>query len=198
MGVYNTVNGLKAKQNMVDTKDVLNEINSNIQNQAENQVLWQRKLEDKLDLISKSKNITQSQVESINNVGDGLKEDLSVYQQQANRLKDSGVIDKLSPEELVKLLNEFKEKGDNLAKSGEKVSNELSKILDEITKGSGSGTNYLSDVSDFLSSLTLEQTVVIVNVTGSIAIIISLISLFTIFYGNILIDKLNIYKKYPR
>lgn len=38
MAVYNTVNGLKAKQNMVNSQDLLNEINTNIKNQSANQV----------------------------------------------------------------------------------------------------------------------------------------------------------------
>lgn len=137
-------------------------------------------------------------MDAVNNVGEGLKGDLSVYQQLANRFKDSENIEQLAPEELVKLLKEFKEKGDKLANSGENLSNELSKILDEINKGSGSGTKYLSDVSDFLSSLTFEQTVAIVNITGCLAIIISLISLFSIFYGNILIDRFQLEKSYPK
>ena len=198
MAVYNTVNGLKAKQNMVNSQDLLNEINTNIKNQSANQVFWQSKVEEKLDLISKSKHINQSQMDAVNNVGEGLKGDLSVYQQLANRFKDSENIEQLAPEELVKLLKEFKEKGDKLANSGENLSNELSKILDEINKGSGSGTKYLSDVSDFLSSLTFEQTVAIVNITGCLAIIISLISLFSIFYGNILIDRFQLEKSYPK
>ena len=49
-----------------------------------------------------------------------------------------------------------------------------------------------------MSNLTLEQTVIIVNITNCICIIISLISLFTIFYGNILIDKLKLDTRFPR
>lgn len=75
----------------------------------------------------------------------------------------------------------------------------MNKVLEEINKSSGkSGNKYISDLSDFLSSLTFEQTVAIVNISGCIAIIISLISLIIIFYGNILIDSLQLEKRYPR
>jgi hypothetical protein len=132
----------------------------------------------------------------INKTNDGLKGDVNVYQNFADRFNGQGFIDKLTPEELVKILNEFKEKGDNLASSGEKVANELSKLLDDINKGSFG--NYISDISDFLSSLTFEQNVAIVNITGCIVIIVSLISLFGVFYGNILIDKLNLENSFPK
>ena len=46
----------------------------------------------------------------INKTNDGLKVDVSVYQKFADRFNGQGFIDKLTPDELVKLLNEFKEK----------------------------------------------------------------------------------------
>ena len=196
MSVYNTVNGVMSKKNMGNNQDVLKDLNINIKEQSVRHEMWQRQIEDKLDQISSSSNITQSHVDMINKTNDGLKGDVSVYQNFADRFNGQGFIDKLTPEELVKLLNEFKEKGDNLASSGEKVANELSKLLDDINKGSFG--NYISDISDFLSSLTFEQNVAIVNVTGCIVIIISLISLFGVFYGNILIDKLHLENKFPK
>jgi 5'-3' exonuclease len=196
MGVYNTINVVLNRKNMGNNQDILNDINKNIKEKSTGQVDWQRKIEDRLDLINSNSNISQSHVDMISKTKDSLKEDVSVYQSFADRFKDYGFIEKLTPDELVKLLNEFKNKGENLASSGEKVANELSKILDDINK-SNCG-KYISDISDFLSSLTFEQNVAIVNVTGCIVIIFSLISLFGVFYGNILMDKLHLEKSYPK
>ena len=137
-------------------------------------------------------------MDMINKANEEFKGDLDVYKELGNRFYDPDALEKLTSEELVKLVKEFKEKGDILANSGQKFGNELSKILEEINKGSGNTSKYLSDISEFLSSLTFDQCVAIVNVTGCIVIIISLISLFIIFYGNILIDRLQLEIKYPK
>ena len=50
----------------------------------------------------------------------------------------------------------------------------------------------------FLSSLTFEQTVAIVNISGCIQIIISILSLMIVFYGNILIEHFKLEEKYPK
>ena len=115
---------------------------------------------------------------------------------------------KISAEALEKKMVEYQDLYRNCKDKHENVVDKLNEIVD-IVKGKGSGgsnssnlTNLIENITDkisaFLSNLTLEQTVIVVNVTGSIAIMISLISLFIIFYGNILIDKLNIDKKYPK
>lgn len=106
MSVYNTVNGVMSRKNMGNNQDVL----KNIKEQSVRHEMWQRQIEDKLDQISSSSNITQSHVDMINKTNDGLKVDVSVYQKFADRFNGQGFIDKLTPDELVKLLNEFKEK----------------------------------------------------------------------------------------
>jgi hypothetical protein len=74
---------------------------------------------------------------------------------------------------------------------------ELKKVIENI--GNSSGNNYnTEDISNFLSTLTFEQTVAVLHIFGFTVIIISLISLFTIFYGNILIDYFKLEQKLPR
>nr|AYE93284.1 hypothetical protein C0988_000030 [Termitomyces sp.] len=76
----------------------------------------------------------------------------------------------------------------------------LSKILDNIDKGSGNSSHWQSvqDLTNFINYWNFEQTVAMVNISGCIAIIISLLSLFVVFYGNILIKYFHLEECFPR
>ena len=73
-------------------------------------------------------------------------------------------------------------------------------IIKEIEKSGGNSKNNftIEEISNYLSTLSFEQTVAIFHIFGYIIIIISLISLFTVFYGNKLIDYYQLEQKFPK
>lgn len=198
MGVYNTISGIKGRYNSKEQQDILNSMAKDFKENSLQQELWQKSVSDKLDLI-KNNNISNDQLDKIEKASNVLNNDITEYKNISNRFSEDVSVDNLSYDETIKNLELIKAKADSIAQgSGKNTLDILNKVLDEINKGSGSGSKYISEVSEFLSSLTFEQTVAIVHITGCIAIIISLISLIIIFYGNILIDRIQLEKRFPR
>src|ERR1700727_2435123 len=75
--------------------------------------------------------------------------------------------------------------------------------IQELAKSkSNSSSNYISDIFDsfqkFFDSLNFEQTLAITHISGSILIIISLLSIITILCGDYLVKYFNLEKKYPK
>ena len=122
-------------------------------------------------------------------------------------------------DQIKNFLNDFDEVLKKAFSECGKSLNTLQDIVDKIsTTGSGGNkTNYIMDntsnlssylsdksnytvkeISNYLSTLTFEQTVAILHIFGCIVIIISLISLFIVFYGNKLIDNLNLENRFPK
>lgn len=83
---------------------------------------------------------------------------------------------------------------------GIKITN--SKILEALDDLRRNFTNPLGDlINDFqnwLNVITYEQNIAIINILGIILIMLSLISIIFIFYGNILLDYLKLEERYPR
>jgi len=96
--------------------------------------------------------------------------------------------------------NEYNDLIIESSKRCQNTSSTLLEILNKISKsGGGNNSNYtIDEISNFLSYLTFEQTVAIVHIFGFIVIIISLISLFTVFYGNKLIDYFQLENRLPK
>jgi len=75
--------------------------------------------------------------------------------------------------------------------------------IQELAKSkSNSSSNYISDIFDsfqkFFDSLNFEQTLAITHISGSILIIISLLSIITILCGDYLVKYFNLENKYPK
>jgi hypothetical protein len=72
-----------------------------------------------------------------------------------------------------------------------------------LSKSGGSGNSttssfFMNNYNDYLSSLTFEQSFAIVHILGAVVIFISLISLFSVVYGNMLIDYFQLEKRWPK
>lgn len=134
---------------------------------------------------------------SLEQATQSLTKKIEGYETLSKNIKDSEI---LNPNELVKAIESFKTTGKTIEEGQQSIISKLDKILEEISRGGGSGSQsqYTQDISNFLNSLSFEQTVAIVHITGCVAILISLLSLFLIFYGNILIDVLQLEKRFPR
>ena len=102
-----------------------------------------------------------------------------------------------SPEIIKDKFNDFSNLLQETIKTCSVGKAELMEILDKINKSSGNKYT-IDEISNFLSTLTFEQTVAITHIFGFIVIILSLISLFSVFYGNLLIDYFKLEEKLPR
>ena len=79
----------------------------------------------------------------------------------------------------------------------------LQRIIDEVSSnGISESSSFLGDlfyfIKDFMSSLTIEQLLPIINLLGLIVITSFLISIAVNFYGDYLIKYFKIEEKYPR
>jgi hypothetical protein len=85
---------------------------------------------------------------------------------------------------------------------------EILKIIEEFKKGKGSrGNNFLDpdfipklfDIfNHYLSTLNYEQNIAFINLSGIFTIMVTLISIIFIFYGNIILNYLNLETSYPK
>ena len=137
MGVYYNLNSIKNKENMGNFNEEFKEISSTLKAQTTNQEIGFRTINSKFELLKQQPNINQAQTEAIEKVAKGLESDVNVYKNLCNRFMEQSSIDKLNPEDIVKLLKEVQAEGDSLAKASSKATNELSNILDQIKKGGG-------------------------------------------------------------
>jgi hypothetical protein len=92
-------------------------------------------------------------------------------------------------------LDVIKEQNKNLLENIQEIANSKS-------DGSSTSSNYISNYFDsfqkFFDSLNFEQTLAITHISGSVFILISLISIAMILYGDFIIKYFNIEKKYPK
>ena len=202
MAIYNTISGLDARKKTAKTEKLMSDINKDV-NQGQIEIQSKlNQLDAKLDKISSGNEVIKEEMflpagskTSIDNATTELKVFSDKLQQDVDKLNADSI------EEKLKVYHTLYKKCSNDCNT---ALDKFKDILDKIDGGGSGGgysnnfTSFKDDISNFLSNLTLEQTVIIVNITGCICIIISLISLFTIFYGNILIDKLNLDTRFPR
>ena len=58
--------------------------------------------------------------------------------------------------------------------------------------------NLINDFNSYLSNLTLIEICLVINITSSILILTCLITIIFAFYGNFIISKFSLGKKYPK
>lgn len=78
---------------------------------------------------------------------------------------------------------------------GEEIINEMRRNGNNFTD---SIYKYIDNFNHYMASLNYEQNIAIINLFGIFVIIVSLISIVFIFYGNIILDYLNLELKYPK
>ena len=117
--------------------------------------------------------------EEINNLNHQIESKLSLAQDNINAIKSNFT---LTQTELLKIIEDFKRDGGGGNKFIE--SDLLNKILDNF--------------NHYLSTLNLEQSLAITNLFGIFIILVTLISIIFIFYGNIILNYFNLEDRYPK
>jgi hypothetical protein len=83
-----------------------------------------------------------------------------------------------------------------IADSFKKIHQELEQINPKLT--SDDILDYINNFNNYLSSLSVTELCLLMNILISILIFTCLISIISAFYGNFLIEKFNLEKKYPK
>lgn len=80
-----------------------------------------------------------------------------------------------------------------------------SHILEVIEQFRRSGSNfmdpfykYIEDFNNWFNGLDYVHSIAMINIFGTFTIIVSVFSVIAIFYGNILLDRLNLEQRYPK
>lgn len=89
----------------------------------------------------------------------------------------------------------------------QKSNNELNSILNSIenyinSKNNNNFTdsfmNLIHDLNNIIQSMSVEQNLAFITISGSFFILLTMFSIISIFYGDYLIIKLNLENKFPR
>lgn len=112
---------------------------------------------------------------------------------------NSDSIEPIKETELKDLIINYTEE---LSKGFNKENNSLTNIIEIIKKSINSGSNsnftIIDDYKEYLSTLSLEQTGALANISCAIVIFFCLITLISIFFSDILLKYFNLENKYPK
>ena len=94
----------------------------------------------------------------------------------------------------------------NVIKSNANITQtEILKIIEDLKRSGGNNfidpdifNKFIDNLNSYLSTLDLEQIVAFTNIIGIFTILITLISIIFIFYGNLLLDYFNLEDRYPK
>jgi Rad3-related DNA helicase len=129
---------------------------------------------------------------------DLAKQDSKIIGKLLERLNDPSITEA----EKNFILNSLNEQSSNKLKSLDNANDILNNILDIISSNKNNYLNNFNEIinrfQNYLSSLTLEQLVPLVNIFGLTVITSCLISIAIIFYGDYFIKYFNIENKYPK
>nr|YP_010879606.1 hypothetical protein QU374_mgp05 [Heterobasidion annosum]WHL55376.1 hypothetical protein [Heterobasidion annosum] len=181
MGVHSTINGVQAKE----LQEQLNKANNR------NELLHAKisDLQDKsIQSLSENSQIRAS-LDEVNKTFTEVNETVNTINNTSNSEVQSSIIG---------------DKMDELVSNVSKGRDIVEKLIDLINKGSGDGSsssNFLdsfSELSSVISSLNIEQSLALVHISGSIAIFLSLLTIISVFYGNIIISYLKLETRFPK
>jgi hypothetical protein len=188
MGVFNTINSVKAKDlnNKLEAikadKKLLYEKIANL-----NEEVLKSKFDNKI--IKNNLESAQESMKELNNIFEQVKETSVVDQSKFVSEHFNSINEKLNKgnEGICKILDCL----NNIDKKSFIPTNNLSDNLKDIV-------NYLHEVNNYMGSLTFEQNVSLVNISGCIIIGISMFSIVIILLGNKAIDILKLDQHFPK
>lgn len=203
MASFNIVSGVKAKAKMIEIEqdkedmitDQLNKLNSIATN-----------VEEVYTKIS-DLNLTDSLVSLVNSANEEAKIcNVKLRSAKEALVKLNNDVNNGSSKEVIKeSVIDSNYKFSEALKSCQDINSTLNDILIKSDCSVGNSTtsftftsDYFKNFNDYFSTLTFEQSFAIVHILGSVVIFISLTSLISVVYGNMLIDYFKMEKKYPK
>ena len=192
-GVFSLVRNMK---NQEEINKKLDKIESLIQET--------RVLRDSLDNVITSTPEKDNAIpqETFNNLVESSK-DISEKITELHKIESS-----INPENpTTEQMSIFDSISENLNKGLVHINDQYSNIIDFITKSSGGKggfanmlleLNPIETINNFYSSLSMLETLAVVHLSSSVLILLSLTSIISIFYGEVIIKKLRLEEKFPK
>jgi hypothetical protein len=173
----------------------------NIANSEHNRLVYEIQQKDnmiisKIEIQEKIANLSVNAKDCFDNAAHHSR----MITELAKRLKDPNITDK----EREFVVNTIQYNSENQIDSIEKGNKVLQKILDTLNSNNSENhffsqfNDIIESYKDFLSTITLEQHVPLINFLGLIIILFSLISIGGVIFSDYLIKHFNIENKYPK
>ena len=192
MGVFNTLRGNKVQylqEKIIKQESKYEELNHKYTSLLENNI---DKLERQKDILEESQ-LLQKDVELL---GSKLRKSKEMESDLRNSIledNNESIINERIPE-VIKTSEEINE-------IYESVNNKLDLFLNKINtflNNSDNKSQYLDSLQNFFDSLNYQQNLAIVHISGSLFILITLINIISIFYGEKLIIFFDLENKFPK
>lgn len=192
-----TVLGYQAFYDRLASKSKTLEVNNTI-----------KEINNKIDLLQESinKSNDKSDIISINKeivcLKDSLKELIVINNKYSKLLNENATNINSDPnslfepykEEFSKAFDKAKDIADKIEKSSNMSENNINKF-----NSSGNNLeNLINEFNDYLSNLSLTEICLVINIFSYIFILTCIITIIFSVYGNIIINKLSLEKKYPK
>jgi hypothetical protein len=147
------------------------------------------------------KNTTQKffQVIALTSFSLGLYNTLNTY--KVKQIREELNKERIKNNEIQSCLNKNNEQLESIKEQNNTILENIKELIDSSTKDGSSNlisSNYLDSLQHFFDSLSFEQTLAITNISGSIAILFSLFTITTIFYGEYFISYFKLEDKFPK
>nr|YP_010029638.1 hypothetical protein J2C28_mgp18 [Beauveria lii]QOU11079.1 hypothetical protein [Beauveria lii] len=102
------------------------------------------------------------------------------------------------------MLETYKEKFEQAFENCCQISGRVDRVLSDLKGGShklvdnNSFSSIITDFNNYLSNLTLTEICLVINITSAMFILSCLVTIILAFYGNFIINKFSLEKKYPK
>ena len=137
-----------------------------------------------LEANTKYKNMLETYNHCVNRYEQALKKEMLI--------EDRNTLEKCRAK-LQKVFEDCNEISDSIDKAYNNLKNGGSKLV-----GNNYIGNLINDFNNYLSNLSLTEICLVINITSCIFILTCLVTIIFAFYGNLIISKFSLEKKYPK
>ncbi len=186
LGIFNLIRASKTSE---ETNNKLD----NLQTLVEESNALNKNLSDKLNTIDPE--VELNKIEGINNISenvDNIRKSLDNIQGE--------IISNIPTPNIEEIKNVNKTLIDQ-----NKIYEEILKYISKFGENSGDNSNsfiinnnLIDSINNFYSNLSILETLVVIHISGFIAILVSMFSILTIFYGEFFIQKFNLESRFPK
>jgi DNA repair exonuclease SbcCD ATPase subunit len=199
MGVFNTLRGIKTSQleeqiNKHEAK--YGELNNKYTSLLEKNL---NKLENEIEIIEDSNNLKKD----VEVLEQKLRKSVEIKRELQNKYSSDENSGDSSINENIKEIIKTDEEIQNMYES---VNNKFDSFINKINTLLNNNNNnkslasgqYLDSLQSFFNGLNFEQNLAVVHISGSVFILISLINIISVFYGDKLIIFFELEKRFPK
>lgn len=184
----------KSKDDKEVTKEITESIFKKVYKNADNTAVTENLESARSGIIDLMK--VQEQVAEVNRLIKIEKDPTKIIELQ-KRLDDLN-IDSSAAKQCVSVYDKL-----NNINTSEYVSKpKIARILEDINNSKNKFTDdlsvYIDNFNEWMHSLNYEQNIALINLFGIFVIMTTLVSIITIFYGNLILDYFNLEQRYPK